>query len=122
MNRDNATYYWSGVILKLGMYVSFGFMVVGLVWVLIANGGAGGGANHRAVPLDKLVAELMAGNPLAVISVGVVLLLLTPGVTLMSLMITYALARNWRFAGIAAGIGVVLLVGLSISLKWIKLF
>ncbi len=122
MNRDNVTYYWAGMILKLGMYVSFGFMLGGLVWVLIANAGAQSGADHRAVPLDRLVSELMAGNPLAVVSVGVVLLLLTPGVTLLSMIVTYALAHNWRFAGIAAGIGVILMLGLSISLKWIQLF
>ncbi|MEO5951925.1 MAG: DUF1634 domain-containing protein [Chloroflexia bacterium] len=121
MSRDKATYYWAGVILKLGMYISFSIMLIGLIWSLIANAGTQNGLNHKAVPLDKLIAELIAGNPLAIISTGVVLLLLTPGVTLLSLIITYAAAKNWRFAGIAFGIGLILLLGLSISLKWIKL-
>lgn len=121
MSRDKATYYWAGIILKLGMYISFSIMLVGLIWSLIANAGTQNNLTHKAVPLDKLISEVISGNPLAIVSVGVVLLLLTPGVTLLSFIITYASARNWRFAGIALGIGLILLLGLSISLKWIKL-
>src|SRR5690348_13291774 len=123
-NKDEQTYRWAGLTLRWGMYVSFGAMVAGLVWWLItgAPGGGGGGAADKVVPLDRLLPELFGGNPLALLNLGVVLLLATPGVTLLAEIATYASARNWRYAGISAFIGVILLLSLALSLKWIVLF
>lgn len=122
MERDKQTYAWAERMLKLGMYLSFGIMLIGLVWALIDNIGNQRGLVHKAVALDKLVGEVLSGNPLAVVSVGVVLLLFTPAATLLSMIITYAAAKNWRFVWFAVAIGLIILLGLAISLKWIKLF
>jgi uncharacterized membrane protein len=68
------------------------------------------------------VPELLALNPLALLNLGVVLLLATPGVTLFAMTVTYAAARNRRYSAIAALVGAILLLSLAISLKWIVLF
>src|SRR5438128_11914350 len=104
------------------MYVSFGAMVAGLVWWLLAGAVGGQASAAQLIALDKLLPELSAGNPLALLNLGIVLLLATPGVTLIAIIVTYAAAHNWRYAGIAAFVAAILLLSLAISLKWIVLF
>lgn len=120
--KDEQTYRWAGLTLKWGMYTSFGSMVVGLVWWLAAGAPGGQTSAAKVIPLDRVLPELLALNPLALLNLGVILLLATPGVTLLAEIITFAAARNWRYAGIAALIGAILLLSLALSLKWIVLF
>jgi uncharacterized membrane protein len=103
------------------MYASFGAMAAGLAWWLLA--GAPGGASEagKGIGLDKLWGEFLALNPLALLNLGVLMLLATPGITLLTEIVTYAAARNWRFAGIASVVGILLLISLAISFKWIAL-
>ena len=114
---DAQTYRWAGLSLTAGMYASFAAMAVGMVWWLIA-----GTPPSRVIPLDSILSELMALNPLALLNLGVLLLLATPGITLLAQIITYAADRNWRYVGIASLVGAILLLSLAISLKWIRPF
>lgn len=115
-DSDTLTYRWAGFTLTAGMYASFVAMVGGLLWWLIS--GAPGGANvaSQGIPLDRLWGELFALHPLALLNLGVVLLLATPGVTLLAQIAAYVAARNWRFAGIATLVGILLLLSLTLSL------
>jgi uncharacterized membrane protein len=63
-----------------------------------------------------LLPQLLAGDPLALVNLGVLLLLASPGVSLLVAIATYASARNWRYAGIAALVGAILLLSLLLSL------
>jgi uncharacterized membrane protein len=121
-SRDTQTYTWASRTLRWGMYVSFGAMVAGLVWWLLTGAAGGEASAARVIPLDRLLPELAALNPLALLNLGVVLLLATPGVTLLAIIVTYATARNWRYTAIGASVAAVLLFSLAISLKWIVLF
>ena len=121
-SRDQQSYIWASHTLRWGMYVSFGAMVAGLVWWLLAGAVGGQASAAQLIALDKLLPELSAGNPLALLNLGIVLLLATPGVTLIAIIVTYAAAHNWRYAGIAAFVAAILLLSLAISLKWIVLF
>jgi uncharacterized membrane protein len=120
--KDWRTYDWSSWTLRLGMYTSFGAMVLGLVWWLAQSAGGANSSQAGVMPLNTIVPELLAGNPLALLNLGVVLLLVTPGVTLLAQIAGYVADRNWRFAGIATCVAAILLLSLAISLKWIKLF
>ena len=93
-----------------------------MVWWLLAGAVGGQATAAQLIPLDKLLPELFAGNPLALLNLGIVLLLATPGVTLIAIIATYVSTRNWRYAGIAGLVAVILLFSLAISLKWIVLF
>jgi uncharacterized membrane protein len=121
-SKDRQTYDWAARTLRLGMYTSFGAMVIGLVWWLVESGGGPEASQNKVIPLDRILPELFALNPLALLNLGVVLLLITPGVTLLTQIATFAAARNWRFAGIATLVAAILLLSLAISLKWIVLF
>ena len=119
---DRATYRWVGLILTVGMYASFAAMGAGLVWWVGVGTPGGDTLEARVVPIDRILPEIMALNPLALINLGVLLLLATPAFTLIAEIVTYSAARNWRYAGIAALVSSILLLSLAISMKWVKLF
>ncbi len=97
-------------------------MGLGLAWWVAAGTPGGDTLEARVVPIDRIVAELIALNPLALINLGVLLLLATPALTLIAEIITYGAARNWRYAGIAGLVSLILLLSLALSMKWIRLF
>jgi hypothetical protein len=116
MEKDKATYRWAGLILKVGMYSSFAVMAAGLVWAMLGDTTAAP-LEYRAVPLDRLYDALLAGDPDAVLSVGLLLLLASPGASLLSIVVTFAAARNWRFAGLAAVSAGILLLSVGIAMR-----
>lgn len=121
-NRDKQTYRWAGLTLTTGMYISFAAMGLGLAWWLLKGAPGGSASAAKTVPLDRIFPELLAGNPLALLNLGLVILLATPGVTLFTEIATFIIERNWRYAGIAGLVGLILLVSIAFSLGWVKLF
>ena len=115
MNIDRATYRWAGIILRVGTFSSFGLMLLGLVWAIAGNT-TSQPLTYRTVPLSGLYDAMLAGNPDAVLSLGLLLLLASPGVTLLASMVTFVVARNWRFAGLAAISAGILLLSVAIAL------
>ena len=116
---DTPTYRWVSRVLRVGMYISFAMMVGGLVWWLLAGSPGGDVAENIAIPVDRIIPELFALNPLALTSLGVVMLLLTPGLTLFTSAVTYARGRVWLFAGLSAGLALVITLGIVLSLGWL---
>ena len=121
-DSDAQTYRWAAITLQAGMYASFAAMGAGLLWWLLAGAPGGTESASKGMPMDIIVSQLLAGNPLALVNLGVLLLLATPAVTLLGEIITFAAARNWRYAAIAALVGAILLLGFAMSMKWIRLF
>jgi uncharacterized membrane protein len=119
---DEPTYRWAAFTLRLGMYASFAAMGAGLVWWLLSGGPGGPTSASRGLPLDSVIAQLLQGNPLALLDLGVLLLLATPGITLLVELFTFAAARNWRYVAITALVSLILLISLALSMKWIRLF
>ena len=99
------------------MYISFGAMSLGLAWWLLSGAPGGTSSASKVLPLDQITRELFSGNPLALLNLGVLLLLITPGITLLVQIITYALASNWRFVRIACAVGAVLALSLLLALR-----
>ena len=119
IKMDNTTYTWAGFTLRTGFYVSIILMVAGLVWWLAAGMPGGLEGPPGIVPFDKTFSELAAGNPLALLDMGVLALLATPGVTIATVALSFATARNWRFAALSVLIFAILLLSVALSLKWI---
>src|SRR5438874_1911898 len=93
-DRDLITYRWAGFTLQAGMYASFLAMGLGIVWWLLTGAPGGSGLASKVLPFDRLLPELFAGNPLALVNLGVLLLLAAPGFSLLVVIITYAASRN----------------------------
>lgn len=119
---DLPVYRATALTLKTGMYISFGAMTLGLAWWLVQGGTAEAGGTPAVVTPDRIVEQLAALNPLALINLGVFLLLATPGITLLVAIVSYARTGNRTYTAIAAVIAAVLILSLAISMKWIKPF
>jgi uncharacterized membrane protein len=115
-DRDIRTYRWAALTLRAGMYASLAAMGAGLVWWLLAGMPGGEASASTALPLGRIPGELVAGNPLALVSLGVFLLLATPGVTLFAEIVAFALDRNWIYVAISALVGFLLSLSLVLSL------
>jgi uncharacterized membrane protein len=115
---DTVTYHWVSVMLRIGMYASFAMMVGGMVWWLLAGSPGSETVESIAIPVDRIGPELANLNPLALTSLGVVALLLTPGLTLFTSAVTYARAREWVFAGLSTLLALVITFGIALSLGW----
>jgi uncharacterized membrane protein len=87
----------------------------GLIWWLLAGAPGGETSASRGLPVERILAELLAGNPLALVNLGVVLLLATPGITLLTQIVSYAAARNRLYAGIASLVAAILLLSLVLA-------
>jgi uncharacterized membrane protein len=118
---DDLTYIWAGLTLRAGFYISFALMVAGLVWWLFAGMPGGVQGSGGVVPFGRTFDELAAGNPLALLDLGVLALLATPAITVAAVTLAFSAARNWRFAALSLLIFAVLLLSVALSLKWIVL-
>ena len=116
------TYRWAAFVLRVGMYASFAAMGGGLAWWLASGAPGGHESGSKSVPINAILPQLAAGNPLALLNLGVLLLLATPGLTLLAEIITFVSARNWRYVAIASVVAAILLTSIAFSLKWITLF
>lgn len=94
----------------------------GLLWWLLAGSKGGKEATEKSIPLDSIFPQLLVGNPLALLNLGVVVLLATPGITLLTGIVSYAVERNWRYTAIGSIVAAILLLSIALSLKWIRLF
>jgi uncharacterized membrane protein len=121
-NKDILTYRWAAFTLRAGMYSSFAAMGIGLAWWALTGAPGGEASAIKTIPIDQVIPQLAAGNPLALLNLGIILLLATPGVTLLLEIVSYALARNWRYVLIASIVGAILLLSIALSFGWIKLF
>lgn len=112
---DRQAYAWAALTLRAGMYASFALMIVGLLWWIVAGSPSGQGSVGHGFALDRLLPELLQGNPLAVLNLGLLLLLATPALTLLAQIIAFVAERNLRYAAIAGLIGLILLVSITVS-------
>jgi len=104
------------------MLVSFAVMLLGLGWWLEAGMPSAAGSLVASIPVAQILDELLAGNPLAMLDLGVLVLIATPVITIVAILASYVLDRNARFAAVAALVLAILLLSVALSLKWIKLF
>ena len=90
-----------------GMALSFGLMGLGLLWQFV---------NPRphpeqVIPLDRLPAELLAGNPLALLDLGLLVLLMIPAVHLSVAAVQFGRRQDWRYLGLTLLVLGLLLLG-----------
>lgn len=113
--KDETAYKWAGYTLQVGMFTSLGAMTIGLLWWLAIGSPGGVDVASSVIPLDRLFAELGALNPLALLNAGILLLLATPGVTLIAQIAAFLTNGNLRWAGIATVVALMLLTSLLIA-------
>lgn len=101
-------------LLQVGTIVSMALVTLGTI--LFIAGGRSPLDPGPALELATLPADLVAGDPAAILWLGVLGLLLTPGLRVVGALIGFARAGEWRMAGVAVAIMVVVATGIVAGL------
>lgn len=97
------------IILWSGLAVSLVCIVAGVIWSGLAGEKQGG------LPLGDVFPSLRHGQPEALVSLGILLLLLTPLATVVAALIEFLRTRNRAWAGIALIVLAILVLSFVIS-------
>jgi uncharacterized membrane protein len=103
--------HWVHRILIAGLAVSATLLMAGMV-AMLAKG-------ERHAPVDKSIADLFADasrlNGPALVTLGLLALMITPILRVVVLLLGWTQRRDWLFAGIALAVLVLLILSLSLS-------
>ncbi|HLO04486.1 MAG TPA: DUF1634 domain-containing protein [Symbiobacteriaceae bacterium] len=97
------------VALLSGLVLSMALMLIGSLLYFLGNQGA------PAIAFGTLFADLAAGNPLAFMVSGIVVLMITPALRVLVAALGYLLEGDWRYALVSLGVVVVLAVSVLIG-------
>lgn len=108
--KDEQLYRWVRNVMIAGMLSSLALMIVGMVMFVVANGND----LRVAVPLPEIIQRVLAFDPLGIIALGIVILALTPMLSVLVSFVSFLFERDFVYAG--ASFVVLLVLGLSIAL------
>jgi len=100
-------------VLRWGSYLSATLLFVGLVWALLVP--ALPAQPSQAIPLRMLAPQLAAGNPNALMQVGILLLLLTPLLRIVTAAVSFQAEREWRYTLVSLTVLAIILVSLLLA-------
>jgi uncharacterized membrane protein len=101
-------------VLQLGTFVSMAFVAIGTL-LFIAGGGSPLDPGV-AIDLSNLLTDLLAGRPVAFLWLGVIGILATPALRVIGALVGFARGGEWRMAGVAAAIIIVVALGIVAGL------
>ncbi len=107
------------IVLRTGVIVSAGVIVVGLI-LLAFNGLAGmTGGIATAMNFPHTFGAVLSGvvklDPVSVITLGLLLMIITPVTRVAVSIIAFAMERDWRYVGITTVVLIVLLVSFALG-------
>ena len=97
--------------LAAGMVLAAALMAAGMAIGLARPGWL----SHSATALPRLCQAALSGDPTALLSLGIVVLLATPALRVVVLLWGYARRRDWLFAAIALFVLGVLIFSVSVG-------
>lgn len=89
---------WVHLVLRCGMVISLSVLLVGLFMYALDPSGAW----NVTLSLEEVLSGLAAGEPIAVISLGILLLIATPFSRVLTAMGVFVVDREPRFIAVAA--------------------
>ena len=108
MEADRRLDRYVSMVLHAGMILSVAVMAIGLLMYALSPGPVDN------IPLDRLFQELMNGSAVAVISLGVLLLIITPLARVVAAALVFAVDREPRF--VLTSLAVLAAIALAIVL------
>jgi uncharacterized membrane protein len=99
-------------VLRVGVLLSGAIIVVGVVAFYVRYGPAGGPARGRTFPhtLGAVGQGLAHGDPQAIITLGLLVLLATPFVRVAVSIVAFGLEHDWRYVAITTAVLMILVV------------
>ncbi len=110
---------WTGRVLRAGVLVAAGAILIGLILFFAGHGGPARvdamlarGATPAPLHPGTILHGLAHGSATAFIQLGLLALILTPTVRVALTFGLFARQRDWLFTGLAASVLVILILGL----------
>ncbi|MDA8219437.1 MAG: DUF1634 domain-containing protein [Dehalococcoidales bacterium] len=105
-------------VLRFGAFVSTALILAGVLLFALSKGSTlHSVVVTQSIPngLGGLLSALEAGNPVAVISLGLLILILTPVFRVISTVVYSFRRRDWIYLGITSYVLLVLLIGFAVG-------
>jgi uncharacterized membrane protein len=96
-------------VLRTGILLSLGTMLLGLILFFIS------GDSSSSIAPERLLDELAAVNPVAVIELGILFLIATPLVRVIATLVMFSYERDMRFVAISLLVLSVIVVSILIE-------
>lgn len=110
--KDERLYTWVRTILRIGMAFSLAIMAIGTFLFVALDR-----QNHRvAVPLPQVVERTAAFDPVGIVAVGVVVLAMTPALSVLTSLLFFLLERDFKYALVSFAVLLVLALGVVTAL------
>lgn len=100
-------------VLRWGIYFSLTAMVVGLGLLALTPGPT----LFQPLPFREILAGVFRLQALAWLNLGVLILLVTPVLRVVTTLIGFAATREWTFAAVSAFVLAVLFIGYLLALR-----
>ena len=98
------------LVLVLGMWSSMTLLCAGLLWYAIAPSGS----EITLGPIEAIEAVL-GGDPIGLIDLGILFLIATPMLRILTTLTVFAQGREWRFALVSLAVLTVILVAILVE-------
>ncbi len=98
-------------VLLIGVVVSISVMLLGLV--LLALNPAS--ASHQTGSIPQAIDGALHGNPAEVLTVGILLLMATPAVRVVTCLIGFLAERDWLYTFVAIAVTLVLVFSIFVA-------
>lgn len=102
---------WIGRTLKWGMALSLLVLLMGLALLILTPNGH----LEKDLSWGEITSGVLNGDPIAVIDLGIVLLIATPLVRVITAMVVFIVDRDTRFVMISLIVLMVIAVGMAIG-------
>ena len=105
------------VVLRGGVLLSAGLLILGAILYFAGVLWGGAPANPFVFPhsLGDVISGLGHGDPLAILTLGLIVLLLTPVARVLISIFAFARERDWLYVGITTLVLLILLVSLLLG-------
>jgi uncharacterized membrane protein len=111
-SEDRSTYSRVGYTLLGGLWLSIAVMVLGL----LVAGAQGKKEPTLALPLSQEWSQLTAGNPSALVDLGILLLFAAPLLGVLVALFEFLRRREMTFIAITVALVIILILGFAVAL------
>jgi len=105
-DRTRATELIVSAVLRSGVLISAAVILMGLVLFVVHGAGGGEGGIAATLAFPRSIAQVWAGlrslDPISVITLGLLLVILTPVSRVAVSIFAFAMERDWRYVAITA--------------------
>ena len=105
-----------GYILRIGVTISSIVILIGLLMYFF-NGGSGYKSGYYPTSLNTIEQGISQGKSFAVIMLGLLLLISTPVLRVITSIVPFYLERDWTYVVITTIVLIILIISLFIGIK-----